>query len=47
MHFYCFAIEVGFYSNVVECLPVNSATWVDSRLGLVNFSLYDINKEAI
>ena len=27
IHFYCLAVEAGFYSNVVECLPVvNLAT---------------------
>ena len=28
IHFYCLAVEAGFYSDVVECLPVNPATWV-------------------
>ena len=28
MHFYCLAVEAGFYSDVVECLPVDPATWV-------------------
>ena len=23
IHFYCLAIEAGFYSKVVECLPVD------------------------
>ena len=27
-HFYGLAVEAGFYSGVVECLPVNPATWV-------------------
>ena len=26
IHFYCLAVEAGFYSDVVECLPVNPAT---------------------
>ena len=26
--FYCLAVEAGFYSNVVECLPVDPATQV-------------------
>ena len=28
IHFYCLAIEAGFDSNVVVCLPVYPATWV-------------------
>ena len=28
IHFYCLAVEAGFYSDVVECLPVYPATWV-------------------
>ena len=28
IHFYCFAVEAGFYSDVVECLPVDPVTWV-------------------
>ena len=28
MHFYCLAVEAGFYNDVVECLPVDPATWV-------------------
>ena len=27
-HFYCLAVEAGFYSDEVDCLPVDSATWV-------------------
>ena len=41
-HFYCLAVEAGFYSDVVECLPVDPATWV--RFPAVTgkiFSLYD------
>ena len=26
-HFYYLAVEAGFYSDVVECLPVDPATW--------------------
>ena len=26
--FYCLAVEAGFYSNVVESLPVNAAAMV-------------------
>ena len=39
--FYCLAVDAGFYSDMVECLPVNPA--IDSRLGQIEiFSLYDI-----
>ena len=43
-HFYCLAVEAGFYSDVVECLRVDPATWVrfPARAGKV-FSLYDIS----
>ena len=27
-HFYCLAVEAGFYSDVLECLPVDPASWV-------------------
>ena len=27
-HFYCLAIEAGFYSDVVECLPLDLAAQV-------------------
>ena len=27
-HFYCLAVEAGFYSDVVECLPVDHAAQV-------------------
>ena len=27
-HFYCLAVEAGFYSDVVECLPVDPAAQV-------------------
>ena len=40
---YCLAVEAGFYSDVVECLPVNPATWVRFPAGVGKiFSLYDI-----
>ena len=26
--FYCLAVEAGFYSDVVDCLPVDPVTWV-------------------
>ena len=42
IHFYCFAVEAGFYSNVVECLCVDPATWVRFPAGAGKmFSLYD------
>ena len=41
-HFYCLAVEAGFYSDVVECLPVDPASWVRLRAGAGKiFSLYD------
>ena len=42
IHFNCLAVEAGFYSDVVECLPVESATWVQFLAGAGKiFSLYD------
>ena len=42
-HFYCLAVEAGFYSDVVECVPVDPATWVRFPAGAGKiFSLYDI-----
>ena len=42
IHFYCLAVEAGFYSDVVECLPVDPATWVRFPAGTGKiFSLYD------
>ena len=42
-HFYCLAVEAGFYSDVAECLPVDPATWVRFPAGAGKiFSLYDI-----
>ena len=42
-HFYCLAVEAGFYSDVVECLPVDPASWVLFPAGAGKlFSLYDI-----
>ena len=41
-HFYCLAVEAGFYSDFVECLPVDPATWVRFPAGARKiFSLYD------
>ena len=33
IHFYCLAVEAGFYSILVECLPVDLATWVQFSVG--------------
>ena len=42
IHFYCLAVEAGFYRDVVECLPVDPATWVRFAAGAGKiFSLYD------
>ena len=42
IHFYCLAVEAGFYSDVVECMPVDPATWVRFPAGAGKiFSLYD------
>ena len=42
IHFYCLAVEASFYSDVVECLPVDPATWVRFPAGAGKiFSLYD------
>ena len=42
IHFYCLAVEAGFYSDVVECLPVDPVTWVRFPAGAdIFFSLYD------
>ena len=35
--FYCLAVEAGFYSDVVECLPVDPATWVRFPAGQVKY----------
>ena len=43
IHFYCLAVEAGNYSDVVECLPVDPATWFQFPAGAGKiFSLYDI-----
>ena len=42
IHFYCLAIEADFYSDVVECLPVDPASWVRFPAGASKiFTLYD------
>ena len=28
IHFYCLVVEAGFYSDMVECLPVDPVTLV-------------------
>ena len=33
IHFYCLAVEAGFYSDVVECWTLNPADWVRSPIG--------------
>ena len=33
IHFYCLAVEAGFYSDVVECRTVNPADQVRSPVG--------------
>ena len=42
IHFYCIAVEAGFQSDVVECLPVDPASWVrfPAEAGKI-FLLYD------
>ena len=41
-HFYCLAIEASFYSDMVECLPVDPVTWVRFPAGAGKiFMLYD------
>ena len=43
--YYCLAVEAGFYSDVVECLPVDPATWTRFPAGTGTgkiFSLCDI-----
>ena len=33
IHFYCLAVEAGFYSDVVECRTLNPADRVRSPVG--------------
>ena len=43
IHFYCLPVEAVFSSDVVECLPVNPASWVRFLAGAGKiFSFYDI-----
>ena len=42
-HFHCLVVEANFNSYVLECLPVDPATWVRFPAGVGKiFSLYDI-----
>ena len=42
IHFYSLGVEAGFYSDVVECLPVDPANWGRFPTGAGKiFSLYD------
>ena len=34
IHIYCHVVKAGFYSDVVECLPVDPATWVQLPAGI-------------
>ena len=41
---YCLVVEAHFYSDVVECLPVDPATWFRFRAGTGKiYSLNNIN----
>ena len=41
-HFYCLAVEASFYTDVVECLPLDPAAQVRFPAGADKiFSLYD------
>ena len=41
-HFYCLAVEASFYSDVVECLPVDPVTCARFTAGAGKiFLLYD------
>ena len=42
IHFYCLAVEASFYSDMVECLSVDSANWIRFPAGAGKiFSLED------
>ena len=42
LHFYCLAVEASFYRDVVECIPVDRASWVRFPAGTGKiFPLYD------
>ena len=40
-HLYFLSVEAGFYSDVVECLPVDPATWIRflAGAGLIFFAV--------
>ena len=38
-HFYCLAVEAGFYSDMVECLPLDPAAQVQFPLWAVGIFL--------
>ena len=41
-HFYCLAVEAGFYSDVVECLPLDSAAQVPFPPQVVGIFLHPV-----
>ena len=41
-HFYCLAVEAGFYSDVVECLPFNPAAQVRFPPRVVGIFLHPV-----
>ena len=41
-HFYCLAVEAGFYSDVVECLPLDPAAKVRFPLWAVGIYLHPV-----
>ena len=42
IHFCYLAVEAGFYSDIVECLPVDPETWIRFPAGTGKiFLLYD------
>ena len=42
-HFYCLAVEAGFYSDVVECLPLDPAAQVRFPPRAVGIFLHPVN----
>ena len=43
-HFYCLAVEAGFYSDVVECLPLDPAAQVRFPPRAVGIFLHPVTK---
>ena len=41
-HFYCLAVEAGFYSDVVECLPLDPAAQVRFPPRAVGIFFFDL-----